>query len=170
MTTAALTHSTSAAVRHAPVLVVSGLTAIALHVLDDAVVHPERGTNLGDHLTSTLALITLFILAAASSSHIRAGSLAAISLALGAFGIAVGSEAFESIANGGLAGDAYTALFAATGGAMLIATGTSLLWDSRSRDGRWWRRMLRRLGYAAGAAAITLMLVVPLVYTYVDVH
>src|SRR4051812_18715502 len=74
-------------------LLVLGVALIALHVVDDAFLHPEPGTSAGDHVVSGLVPVVVLALAALAYPRLRGAGRGALALTLGVLGVAAGVEA-----------------------------------------------------------------------------
>jgi hypothetical protein len=110
-------------------LAVSGIAAIALHVLDDNFLHPESGTTAAQHLVSGLIPLTALIVFAAAYPRTRAGLRAAILIPLGLLGVVAGAgEAGYYSVEVGPSGDDYTGLLALAAGVVLVGLGAATLW------------------------------------------
>src|SRR5215212_7969116 len=72
-------------------LAVVGLSAVALHVLDDNFCQPPPGTTAGDHVISGLVPVAVFGGAALVYPRLRRGARAALATALGLLGIVIGA-------------------------------------------------------------------------------
>src|SRR5215210_4451199 len=71
------------------------IALIALHVLDDNFIQSQPGTAPGDHLVSGLVPLALLGLAAWAHPRLSGGWRGALSLLLGALGLAAGIEAYH---------------------------------------------------------------------------
>ena len=111
------------------------IAVIAVHVVDDNFLNPERGMSAGDHLVSGLVPLALLGLAAALYPRLRDGAQATLALTLGVLGIAAGSEFLHYAPAVGASGDDYTSLLSIPAGLLLIGVGVGTLWTSRKRDG-----------------------------------
>lgn len=90
-------------------LVRIALGVLAVHILDDALLQPQRGTSAGDHLVSGLVPTALLIGVAWAYPRLRPGFRASLALAFGLFAVAVGGgEAGYYTLEGGPSGDDYT--------------------------------------------------------------
>jgi MYXO-CTERM domain-containing protein len=150
---------------------VLALVVIAVHVVDDNFLQPQPGTSAADHLVSGLVPLAVLGLAAAAYPRLRAGLRAAIALALGLLGIAIGAgEAGYYTLQVGPSGDDYSGLLAIPAGLLLIAVGAVTLWRTRRRDDGLLRRYLRRLLLLLAAAAVFVFVLFPLSLSYVFTH
>ena len=144
---------------------------VALHVLDDSFLQPERGTSAGDHLVSGLVPTALLVAAAVMYPRVRAGARAVLALAVGSCGIVGGAvEAGYHVANGRPSGDDYTGFLALAAGVALVALGTTTLWRSRRSAGSRRRRALRRALIGVAALLIAFWVAVPLLFSYGLTH
>jgi uncharacterized protein len=131
------------------------VAVIALHVLDDNFVQPERGTSPGDHIVSGLVPLALLGLAAWAYPRLRGGLRGALALTLGVLGIAGGIEGYHYATEVGASGDDFTSLLCFPAALLLLGLGAVTLWRTRRTDGSLARRIGRRtlLGVAAFLAA-----------------
>jgi dienelactone hydrolase len=147
----------------------AGAAIIALHIVDDNFFQPPRGVSAADHLFSGLVPLAALIAAAVAYPRLRPGWRATLALLLGAFGIAMSSEAFYYARNGVLSGDDYTGLAALAGGLLLIGVGVTTLWRSRRLDASLWRYS-RRLLLGIAAAVVFFFVVFPFSLSYGFTH
>jgi uncharacterized protein len=157
--------------RREAVLAVAGLSAVAVHVLDDNFFQPPAGTSALDHLVSGLVPLAALAGAAAAYPRLRGGLRAALAAALGLLGIVIG--AIEPVYYGpkdGLAGDDYTGLVAAAGGLLLVGVGPVVAWRRRRRDDGFVRRYARRFLVAVAAALTGFFVLFPLGLSYGFTH
>jgi len=144
-------------------LAVGGLSAVALHVLDDNFIQPPPGTSAADHLISGLVPIAILVGAAVAYPRLRAGLRASIAITLGLLGIVIGAvEPAYYWSKDGLSGDDYTGLVAAAGGLLLVIVGVAVLWRTRRRDDSLIWRYTRRGLLAVGAVVGLYFVVFPL--------
>ena len=121
------------------------LGVVALHVVDDNFLQPERGMSAGDHLVSGLVPLALLGLAAWGYPRLRAGARAAIALTTGLLALAAGiGEGLYNTIKVGPKGDDYTGLLTVLAGLVLIGLGAVTLWRTRKLDRPLWWRYLRR--------------------------
>jgi uncharacterized protein len=151
-------------------LVVLGVGAIALHVVDDSFVQPQPGTSAADHLVSGLVPLAVLVLAAVAYPRLRAGARASLALMLGAFGVGAGAEGWHYAREVGASGDDYTGLLAIPAGLLLLAVGVVTLWRSRRLDERLPRRYGRRALIGVAAVLVFVTVVYPIVYSYGLTH
>ena len=121
-----------------------GLVAVAVHVVDDTLAQPQPGTSPGDHLVSALVPLCLLALAGAGVWRGGPGRRSAIALAAGFFGIVAGVEGVYYTMHGGPSGDDFTGLLSLAAGLTLVGTALATLWKERRKDGGRARRYLRR--------------------------
>ena len=121
-------------------LVRAGVAIIALHIADDNFFQPSPGVSRADHLVSGLVPLAALAAVAVAYPRLRPGWQATLALLVGAFGIAMSSEAFYYSRNGGIAGDDYTGFAALAAGLLLIGVGVATLWRSRRLDALLWLR------------------------------
>src|SRR3982750_2393868 len=94
---------------------------IALHVVDDNYLQPERGTSPGDHLASGLIPIALLFAAIYVYPRARAGVVAVVAASAGFLGVVMGgSEAGIHTFRGGFVGDDVSGWLAAVAGVGLL--------------------------------------------------
>jgi uncharacterized protein len=167
---APLVHRITAA-RLETMLAVAGLAVVAVHVIDDSFIQPQPGTSASDHLVSGLVPAAVLLGAAAVYPRLRAGLRAALALALGILGIAIGAgeAGYYSLAVGP-SGDDYTGLLAIPAGLLLVGVGAVTLWRTRRRDDSCPWRYLRRGLLLAGAAVVFVFVLFPLSLSYVFTH
>jgi len=152
-------------------LAVGGLSAVALHVLDDNFIQPPPGTSAADHLISGLVPIAILVGAAVAYPRLRAGLRASIVITLGLLGIVIGAvEPAYYWSKDGLSGDDYTGLVAAAGGLLLVIVGVAVLWRTRRRDDSLIWRYTRRGLLAVGAVVGLYFVVFPLALSYGFTH
>jgi uncharacterized protein len=149
---------------------VCGLVVVAVHVLDDNFLQPERGTSARDHLISGLLPLFVLLVIAALYSRARPGLRATLAAALGLFGVVTGIEAVYYLDAGRLSGDDYTGLAAIPAGLVLIGLGLTTLWRTRRLDDGKLRRWTRRLLITAAVAVATYVVVLPFLASYVLTH
>jgi hypothetical protein len=109
---------------------------IALHLVDDAFVHPESGTAMGDHLASGLVPTAVAVLLATAYPRLGNGWQAATAIGSGVLALVggVGISARHVVIDR-LAGDDLTGILAGLAGIVLIGCGIHAA-------GRAWRRNL----------------------------
>jgi dienelactone hydrolase len=147
-----------------------GLAAIAVHVVDDTLVQPQPGTSAGDHLVSALVPLGLLALAGAGVWRGGRGRRSAIALAAGFFGIVAGTEAVYYTMHGGPSGDDFTGLLSLAAGLALVGAALATLWRERRKDGGRVRRYVRRsLILVLGALAL-FYVGLPVTVAYVATH
>jgi uncharacterized protein len=151
-------------------IVRAGMAVLALHVVDDTLIHPPAGTPATDHLVSAAVPVALIGLAA--WAYPRLGGLArgALAIVLGLLAIAAGGEAFHYTTTVGPSGDDFTGLLALLAGPVLIGTGIAELWRTRRTEGNLAWRYGRRGLYAAGAFVAFSVVVFPVALAYVTTH
>lgn len=152
-------------------LAVSGLLAIAVHILDDNFFQPPPGTAADDHLVSGLVPLAIVCAVAAAYPRLRAGARGALALVFGVLGIVIGGiEAAYYGPKVGLSGDDYTGLLALAGGVVLLGVGAVTLWRSRRRDDGLVRRYGRRVLLTLAAALVVAFVLFPLSLSYGFTH
>jgi len=142
----------------------AALALIALHVLDDAFVHPEPGTSAADHLASGLVPFTIAAAVAIAYPHLRAWWQAALGGSLGTLALVAGiAVSSRHAATDRFAGDDLTGILAGFAGLALIgcavlAAARSSLEDTpvRTRAARYARRALLSLAVACGILFVVL--------------
>ena len=133
------------------VLFLIGIALIALHVLDDNYLQPQRGMSPGDHVVSGLVPLALLGLAAWAYPRLRGGRRGALALTAGVLGIAAGSEGFYYAREVGASGDDFTGLLCLPAGVLLLVLGAVTLWRTRRTEGSLWWRYPRRALIAVAA-------------------
>ena len=152
-------------------LVRIALGVLAVHILDDALLQPQRGTSAGDHLVSGLVPTALLIGVAWAYPRLRPGFRASLALAFGLFAVAVGGgEAGYYTLEGGPSGDDYTGLLALAAGLLLLAVAAVTLWRSRRLGDRLPRRYARRTLLGIAGVLVFLFVVLPVQLAYVFTH
>jgi uncharacterized protein len=147
------------------------IALVALHLLDDAFVRPERGASARDHVVSGLVPALALLAVAWIYPRLRAESRAVAALAVGTVGIAAGAaEAGYHLTTGGFGGDDYTGLLALGAGVILVVVGAVVLWRSRRLDERRGQRYLRRSLIAIAAAVLLYELAVPVLFAFAYTH
>lgn len=149
----------------------SALAVIAVAVLDDAFVHREPGTAVGDHLAGGLVPAAIAVVLALVYPRLRAGARATIALVCAPLAIVAGVvDGLRHVIVDRLAGDDLTALLALVAGVVLAAVGIVVLWRSRRRDGPRLRRYGRRALLTIGALAGGFFVVLPMALALVANH
>lgn len=143
---------------------------VALHVVDDSFLQPNRGTSPGDHVAGGFVPLALLLLAAMFYPRLRAGARATIALLAGYFGILAGIEAVHYTLADGPAGDDFTGLVSILAGLTLVGLGVVTLWKSRRRGDRLWWRYGRRLLLVVGALFAAVAVLFPVAIAYVVTH
>jgi uncharacterized protein len=157
-------------VKRAEQLFVGGAAVIALHVLDDSFLQPQRGTSAADHLAGGLVPVAALAAAAVAYPRVRAGVRGALALFFGLFGLIVGIEAVYDTAGAGATGDDYTGLLAIGAGLALLGLGGATLWRSRKLHDRRRRRYARRAVVAFGALVFIAQVVFGIGIAYGTTH
>jgi uncharacterized protein len=161
LTTATTREGVSARRETLTVRVAFGL--IALHIVDDAFVHPEPGTAAGDHLVSGLVPTAVIALLALAYPRMRAGLRSCIALACGLVAVVVGiGTSFRHVVIDGPAGDDASGILATLGAIALVATAVVTLWRTRRADEPRARRYLRRGLATATFGAAGLFVIAPI--------
>jgi hypothetical protein len=128
------------------------LAILAIAVLDDAFVHPEPGTSIGDHLAGGVVPAGVALVLAIVYPRVRAGARAAAVLVCAPLAIVAGVvDGARHVAVDRLSGDDFTALLALVAGIVLAVLGARVLWRSRRLDERPLRRYGRRALLTAAA-------------------
>jgi uncharacterized protein len=147
------------------------LGVVALHVVDDNFLQPERGMSAADHLVSGLAPLAVLALTAWAYPRLRAGARASIAITVGLLALAGGiGEGLYNTIEVGPKGDDYTGLLTVLAGLALVGLGAMTLWKTRKLDApRWWR-YLRRALIAVAALVVAFELVFAVGLSYVVTH
>jgi uncharacterized protein len=145
------------------------LSAVALHIVDDAFLQPEPGMSAFDH-PGALVPLALVVGFAAAYPRLRAGARAALAIVFGIFGIASGIEAAYYTLNGGPSGDDFTGWLSLAAGIVLVGLGAVTLWRTRRTDDSRRRRYLRRALLVLAALVVATQVVFPLVIAQVMTH
>jgi dienelactone hydrolase len=144
---------------------------LALHIVDDSFLQPQRGTSAGDHLISGLVPTVLVLLLAWAYPRLRAGVRASLALAAGLFAVAVGGgEAGYYTLEVGPSGDDYTGLLTIGAGLVLLSLGALTLWRSRRLDDRLLRRYARRTLIGTAGLLVFFFVVLPVQLGYAFTH
>ena len=143
--------------------VASGI--IAVHIVDDNYFQPEWG-GIADHVASGLVPLVAVATLLWLRLRLRGGARAVTTLLLGLVGLMVSSEALFHITTDSVAGDDWTGLLAAVGGAVLLGVGVRELWRSRRRDGSRWRRYVRRSLKTVAAVLVMALFAFPIIESY----
>jgi hypothetical protein len=141
-----------------------------VHVLDDAFLQPEPGTRAADHVSAGLGLTAVLLVLAAAYPFLRPGVRAPIAALVAVLAVGIGAEAGEALRTGALVGDDFTGLLALLAAPTLALVAGSVLWRSRRRTGRWWRRVVRRSLMTVLAAYVALVVALPLAVGYGGTH
>ena len=160
----------AAVLRKETALVRVALGVVALHVLDDSLLEPNRGTAATDHLAGGLVPSLLLVVAIVFYPRLRPGARAAVALSGGFVGVLVGTEAIHYTMTVGPSADDFTGLLAVPAGLLSLGVGAVTLWRSRRRDDGLWWRYLRRLLLAAGLYVIATVLLMPISVAYILTH
>src|SRR4051812_426878 len=129
------------------------VAVVAVHVLDDTLVHPPSGTLATDHLVSAAVPVALLGLLAWLYPRLSGFARGATALALGPIALVPGVEAAYYTNAVGPSGDDFTGLLVLAAGAALLGVGAATLWRTRRTEGALaWRYPRRAL--LAGAALI----------------
>ena len=146
------------------------LAVIALHVIDDSFIQPERGTSAGDHLVSGFVPLAALAAAAVGYPRLRPGGRATLAMVVGLLGIAIGAEAVHAAVEATPSGDDYSGFVAIPAGFVLVAFGVVTLWRSRKTGGSRWRRYTRRACIGVVGVVVLSQLLVPVVTFYGFTH
>jgi hypothetical protein len=146
------------------------VAVLALHVADDTLVQPQRGTSAGDHLVSGLVPLASLGLAAWAYPRLPGAGRGAVALGVGVLGLSTTVEAVYYTRAVGPSGDDFTGLLAIPAGLLLLALGVATLWRTRRIEGsRPWRYARRAVLAVAGVLVANLVLV-PIGFAYVVTH
>lgn len=147
------------------------VAGVALYVIDDAFVHPERGVAAGDHVLSGAVPLALLAVSALVYPRLRAGARAAVALVVGALAVTAGvADGVRHAAVDAVGGDDLSALLAAACGVSLLGIGVALAWRSRRTGGTRRHRIAVRAGRAAAAFAVAWLVVLPIGLAIVATH
>jgi uncharacterized protein len=150
-------------------LVATGV--VALHVIDDNYLQPRSGMSATDHLASGLIPLALLTLGAWAYPRLRAGLAALVAIAIGIFGVIVGTiEPVYYTQAVGASGDDFTGFLAIPAGLVLLGLGAVGLWRSRRQTPKRWWRYLRRLLLAVAGLVALYELVFPIGLAYMATH
>ena len=147
---------------------------IALHLVDDAFVHPESGTAMGDHFASGLVPTAMAVLLATAYPRLGNGWQAATAIGSGVLALVggVGISARHVVIDR-LAGDDLTGILAGLAGIMLIGCGihaAGCAWRAQSRRVTPARRALRRLAVALAVLLGVVFVVFPAALSILATH
>ena len=147
------------------------LGVVALHVVDDNYLNPERGMSPWDHLVSGPVPLAVLGLAAWGYPRLRAGARAVIAITTGLLAVAAGvGEALYNTIKVGPKGDDYTGLLTVLAGLVLVGLGAVTLWRTRKLDRPLWWRYLRRALISVAALLVTFGLIFAVGLSYVVTH
>jgi fermentation-respiration switch protein FrsA (DUF1100 family) len=147
------------------------MVVIAVAVVDDAFVHREPGTAVGDQLASGLVPVGLASLFAWAYPRARPGARATVAIVCGVLAIVAGvADGVRHVAVDRLAGDDVTVLLAGACGVALTVGGAATLWRSRRLDERPGRRYARRAAVGFAAAVLGYVVLVPVALAIVATH
>src|SRR3954467_3101744 len=127
------------------------VAVVAVHVLDDTLVHPPSGTPATDHLVSAAVPVALLALLALAYPRLSGFARGALALALGPIAIVTGVEAAYYTNAIGPSGDDFTGLLPLAAGVVLRGRGAPTLGRPRRTEGTLLWRYPRR-GLLAVAA------------------
>jgi hypothetical protein len=146
------------------------IAVIAVHVVDDNFLQPQRGMSAGDHLVSGLVPLAVLGLVAWAYPRLSGGWRGATALAFGVLSIAAGIEAVQYTDKVGASGDDYTGLLCIPVGITLLALGAVTLWRTRRVEGarRW--RYTRRVLIGAAAVLVGYWVLLAVGLAYVTTH
>jgi dienelactone hydrolase len=149
----------------------AAMAVAALAVADDAFVHREAGTTIGDHLARGLVPLALAAVCGIAYPRLRAGARATLALVCGALALTGGvADGVRHVLVDRLSGDDLTAVAAAVAGAGLVVLGAVTLWRSRRLDEKHLRRYGRRLLVGVGAPVAAYLMVLPVAIAIVATH
>ena len=152
-------------------VVAAAAAVTAFAVIDDATLHREPGSSIGDYATGALVILGAIGLSAVFFRRLRTGAQAALAILLGTLAIAFGAPHLVEVQRGpGSAWDAVIGVLCVVAGVAAIAVAAVALWTSRKREGRWPWRVVRRGLIAVGALLAAFFLVVPMVFGVVLTH
>jgi len=146
------------------------VAVVAVHVLDDTLVHPPSGTPATDHLVSAAVPVALLALLALAYPRLSGFARGAVALALGPIAIVTGVEAAYYTTAVGPSGDDFTGLLALAAGVVLLGLGAATLWRTRRTDGALAWRYPRRALFVVGALFALDLVLLPLGVAYVTTH
>jgi fermentation-respiration switch protein FrsA (DUF1100 family) len=138
--------------------------AIAAHVLVEAFVALEPGTDRRDHLLAALVPLALLGTAVLLYLRLKAGLRASVALMLGMLALVGGAVAVVDATQAGPSGDDWTGFLLLPAGLVLCVLGIMTLWRSRKPYGRRW---LRRAGLVVVAVAVAYWIVLPIGFAIV---
>src|SRR3954470_19588095 len=122
------------------------VAVVAVHVLDDTLVHPPSGTPATDHLVSAVVPVALLALVAWAYPRLSGFARGAVALALGPIAIVTGVEAAYYTNAVGPSGDDFTGLLALRAGVVPRGRGAPTLGRPRRTEGALaWRYPRRAL-------------------------
>ena len=157
--------------RRETIVVRGALLMLALAVVDDAFVHPEPGTGIGDHVASGSVPAAAALAVAVLYPRLRAGLRATVLLGYASVAIVAGVvDGLRHVLVDRLAGDDVTAMLALAAGVVLGIVGVAVLWRSRRRDDALPRRYLRRSVITVGAVVGAYFVVLPIALAVVVNH
>lgn len=158
----------SAGVHWATRIVRPALLVVAIHVSVDSFVDLRGGVSPTGHLISGAIPLAMLGLMAATARHVRTGILAAASGLLGvAVLIGTGAAPIAGLTRGARGPGEVTAVAAAAAGLLLVATGATVAWLNRNREGSRRSRVVRRAGRGLAFGLATVFVAVPVGTAYV---
>src|SRR4051794_28605668 len=146
------------------------VAVVAVHVLDDTLVHPPSGTPATDHLVSAAVPVALLALLALAYPRLSGFARGAVALALGPIAIVTGVEAAYYTTAVGPSGDDFTGLLALAAGVVLLGLGIATLWRTRRTEGALAWRYPRRALFAVAAFFAFQLVMLPLGIAYITTH
>ena len=142
-----------------------GIAVMALHVIDDGFLQPQRGTTAADHLVSGLVPLAPFRARRLGYPRLRGGRRGALALVFGVFGL---RRERRGRPLRGPAGDDYSGFAAIPAGLLLLGARRDHAM-AHAPDGRAPVRRAPRCSASPGLF-VFLFCVLPVGMSYVNVH
>jgi hypothetical protein len=145
----------------------AALAVVGLAVIDDAFVDPEPGVRAGDHIVSGLVPLAVTVLLIAAANRMPSLLRGWLAIFTGALAITAGvTDGVRHLVVDRLSGDDVTAVLGGLAGIVLLLLGIALLWRTRRRD----RRLFRRAAIGVAALASVVLIVLPTAIGIVATH
>jgi uncharacterized protein len=142
-----------------------------LHAVDDALLHRQPGTPIGQHVWALLAAVAVGVLAIVVFSRLRPGLRAGLAVVLGAVTATNGAMHVEHIRVDSVAASDLTGVLAAVAGVVLIGLGAWIPFRHRGEgNASRLRRWINRGIAVVTMAVVVAVFVVPVGAAIVQTH